>query len=174
VQRLFSSSPVHPPSLNEQHPHPSSTTFSSSRTRSIGAEAVGYQSLIIHDPNPLANTGEVMMTLPDGSIIYRDRPAPVQALHYPLLSTFDREAWEYFIVKYRREHFIAHKQNQILIIRRIDHGIVHEVCFEFGIKPADYHSVSNATMERHFFTHFGPTTPSVARDRFSEKTIQVQ
>ena len=69
----------------------------------------------------------------------------IQTLHYPTLSSFDREAWEYFIVKYRRENLLAHKQNSILIIRRIDHGIVLEVCATFSIDPSEYHSVSNTT-----------------------------
>ena len=113
-----------------------------------------------------------MMTLPCGTVIYRDRPAPNQDLHYPTLFTFDREAWEYFIVKYRRENLLAHKQNSILIIRRIDHGIVHDVCDQFKINPSDYHSVTNLAMEKHFFTRFGPETPSVARDRFHEKPFK--
>ncbi len=113
-----------------------------------------------------------MMTLPCGTVIYRDRPPTTQVLHYPTLFSFEREAWEYFIVKYRRENLLAQKQNSILIIRRIDHGNVHEVCERFKINPTDYHSVSNATMEQHFFTHFGPETPSVARDRFSEKQFK--
>ena len=35
-----------------------------------------------------------MMTLPCGTVIYRDRPAPIQVLHYPTLFSFEREAWE--------------------------------------------------------------------------------
>lgn len=170
IVRLFSPPPpARPTALVQPSPSSASTLV---RTRSISAEVAGHQNLHVHDPNPLTNSGEVMMTLPCGTVIYRDRPAPIQVLHYPTLFSFEREAWEYFIVKYRRENLLAHKQNSILIIRRIDHGIVHEVCSRFNINPTEYHSVSNATMEQHFFTHFGPETPSVARDRFSEKQFK--
>jgi hypothetical protein len=161
-----------PPSITSPFTATSSASLSSARTRSISAEVAGHQALTVHDPNPLTHTGEVMLELPCGTVVYRERPAPNQVLHYPTLFSFDRESWEYFIIKYRREDLLAHRQNSILIIRRIDHGIVHQVCAQFRILPSEYHSVSNANMERHFFTHFGPETPSVARDRYSEKQFK--
>lgn len=173
VQRLFSPAPTPSPQATPSVLPSTGTLQSSSlpalRTRSISAEVVGHEILHVHDPNPLTNTGEVMMTLPCGTVIYKDRVAPAQVLHYPTLFSFDRESWEYFIVKYRRENLFADKQNSIPITRRIDHGIVHEVCKKFGIMPSAYFAVTNVTMERHFFREFGPETPSVARFRFSEK-----
>jgi hypothetical protein len=153
-----------------------SSSSSTARTRSIAHEISGIsQELHVHDPNPShdISSREVLVTLPCGTHIYKDRPpAPMQTLHYPTLATFDRDAWEYFIVKYRRENLIAHKQNSIPIIRRIDHGIIHEVCTTFGIDVTIYHSVTNRTMEQHMFTRFGPETPSVARDRFHDKPFK--
>ena len=140
-----------------------------SRTRSVEAEYTGFGPLNVHGPAHVEADSELALILPCGTRVYKPRPTAPQVLHYPTLITFDRDAWEYFIVKYRREHLVAIKENAIPIVRRLDHGIIQEVCDAFKINPEQYHSVSNAFIEQAMFTRFGPVTPAAARDRFMLK-----
>ena len=145
------------------------STQTTERTRSIAAEFSDFSELNVHGPVFSEANTELALILADGTRVYKPRPMAPQVLHYPTLFSFDRDAWEHFIVKYRREHLVAHVDNQIPIVRRLDHGIIQEVCDAFHIKPESYHAVTNAFMERMMFTRFGPVTPSAARDRFLVK-----
>ena len=162
-QRLFTST------ADSSSSAPHHTAIPPTRTRSIEAEYSGSGVLDVHGPAHDEADTELALILPCGTRVYKARPTAPQTLHYPTLLTFDRDAWEYFIVKYRREHLIAIKDNAIPIVRRLDHGIIREICDAFSIQLETYHSVSNAFMERAMFTRFGPVTPAAARDRFMLK-----
>jgi hypothetical protein len=132
---------------------------------------VGIGSLVVHPPRA---EGDLLLTLPDGTRVYQPSLSSKvqQTLNYPLLHNFTREAWEYFIVKYRREHIRARPENVVPISACIDPSIIQEMCNAFAIEPSAYHSVSNDDLVALFYTRFGPPSAAIAKDRFVHKQFK--
>ena len=138
-------------------------------TRSVSQEYEGLDQVITQGPAPDESSQELAMILPCGTRIYKERPPAPQILDWPMLYTFDGDAWSKFIVKYRRVYASAMPVNSIPIVRRIDPVLHKEVCQKLPLDHSRYFAYHNNTVEERFFHNFGPACASVARDRFGDK-----
>ncbi len=139
------------------------------RTRSVSQEYENLDEVVTQGPLPDEAMQELQIILPCGTRIYKERPPTPQILDWPMLYTFDCDAWNKFIVKYRRVNTSALPINSIPIVRRIDPLIQKEACTTLGLDHSHYFSYSNAIVERTSFRNFGPACASSARDRFGDK-----